>query len=353
MKNGVKKLVFGILLIPVISLCACVPLSYQAPPENTRQSTPAVSYPAEPTQSSVISPAPAAPAGTPRKYPEPIYNDDIQAFIDIGLQKRADMEPVLERYYYLYSYPQNQPAFNNPYCVWFERSAAADLDGDGKDENISIIGDTKGNSPGEFYYSIIIDIDGKRLPLTSEDGFREFTLDGVVLDINAEDGKKEIGIPGDTYKGYIITFDDGTPKIIFNDIFDFEQSDITGNGSMEIWRSDFYRELLLLKEDRSGFEKANLKYYTTSYLFYYWDNYKGIGSGGITAWDEKLSKRLGGKKDILLKKGTPVYFGLYSDPEWLMVMDSNGNLLGWLDMTDVTMEEYVPEFYSGDGGWLP
>jgi len=295
-----------------------------------------------------------APTDTPQGDPVPVYNEDIQAFIDAGLQARAIMPPVLERYYYLFSYPEQQEG-ENTYCVWFEDNISVDLDGDGKDETIDIIlGDESGNSG--IYRDMTIDIDGKQLKLETQDNmFSSFGNGAYVLDIDKNDSKKEIGISGDVWSdmlGYIISFDGKTPKLIFNDFFDIEDIDISGNGSIEIWRDKFYRELYKLKDDGSGFEKVDTKYYTTCCMYYYWKNHDEPELG-ITESAGKLADKPGGKRNIPVAKGTKVYFGLYTKDRWLMIMDPGGNLLGWLPVEKAL--SLVPSYDNllGDEAWLP
>jgi len=221
-----KNIFYVICTALVLMMCACSTADFSAGRTiNGRTSTELTS--ANESISSSTS-TPEAPTDTPQGDPVPVYNEDIQAFIDAGLQARAIMPPVLERYYYLFSYPEQQEG-ENTYCVWFEDNISVDLDGDGKDETINIIlGDESGNSG--IYRDMTIDIDGKQLKLETQDNmFSSFGNGAYVLDIDKNDSKKEIGISGDVWSdmlGYIISFDGKTPKLIFNDFFDIEDMDI-------------------------------------------------------------------------------------------------------------------------------
>lgn len=273
---------------------------------------------------------------------------DISGYLSVGIKPRIQMEPGLDKYYYKFAYPNNEETI---YDEDFDEEITKDIDGDGIIENIRISGrDSVYQVDNEAYSKITLDIDGKQLELSDSHSGTYFTLDGKIIDIKMNDSKLEIGIIAEGeqgWTGYIISCDqEGNPKIIFNDIIYTAGEFSNGTGFIQTWADDGvmpYQKLWILKDDRTGFDSVPLEYYTNPYQYYCWDyNGKWTEDNCVeTQWDQELYLEIDGKDKVVISKGTKVYFGLYSDKKWLMILDPEGLFLGWLNVRKVDYMDYT------------
>ncbi len=366
-----KKVILVLFLIwAVFILVSCTDnsgrVSVTSIPADTpvQASRPATA--AEPSPADTPQPSSAdTPLASSEDAPQHSIKQDIPAYITAELQKLSVMPPEWARFYYL-SYYDTVEGYSEPET--FNVSASADLDGDGKEEDITITGGKPYDGVADVdpsFSDITIDIDGNKLKLKSETVSYvalPFTLDGRVLDVDKNDGKKEILIEASIEIGptldYIITYDDKTPRIIFQDELEnrfylfglgyitIPKDYYTANGE-----SIYYYELQKLKSDRSGFEPAGNKYYPTLHQYFCWDNDGNWDESmaAPTQWDQDLYKEPGGSKKVSIKEGTPVFTGLYAKEGWLMILDAKGELLGWLDTSDVDYNEYTNYAFEPEG----
>lgn len=305
-----------------------------------------------PTETAAISPS---------ITPEQVVKVDIPGYISAGLPSRVQMAPELEQYYYMFQYYNITNYDEDSGEIWryntnFDNETVVDLNGDGKEDNVKIIGGKvklnskiyEGSKP--FYYeSIIIDINGERLKVKCPDDSYVFELRGMIIDIDKEDGQKELFISayqeqGDS-KDYIITYH-GVPKIILKEKRITSVGPADGSGYIIIgkdYKDVSYDELWRLKGDSSGFEFIDTKYYPTSYQLFLWDE-EGKWTeeeAAETEWDQYLYSKPNGTMKVKINKGTQIYIGLYANKGWLMILDTKGNFLGWLDIKKVNLLEYT------------
>ncbi len=388
-----KKIVIVLVLILAVSVSASCA-------DNSGRVT-ITPIPAD-TPAQASSPA-ATAEPSPEDTPQHLIKEDVPAYLTVGLQKRSEMPPEWERFYYDSYYwqisfgPYSDQAEDEPeYDTDIMEKLSIDLDGDGKEENITLIGgkvydydsgyeypdDTEYEDPdpeysdtttddGEevdedpyiMYSDITIDIDGNKLNL-KDDGGLPFTLDGTVIDIDKSDGKKEMLIEAsEEFEGvtdYIISYDDKKPRKIFAGNLSYSyfgigtgyimtSEDLLSNGGEYNYIS--YYQLWKLKSDRSGFEIADCKYYPTYYQQSCWDeNGNWDETQAIPAqWDQEVYKEPGGSGKVLIEEGTPVFLGLYAKKSWLMLLSAKGELLGWLNADKVDFVEYTNYAFEPEG----
>lgn len=310
----------------------------------------------------VDTPAQVSPsADTPLHF----VKEDIPAYLTAGLEKLSEMPPEWVRYYYL-SYYNMVEDFSRPGL--FNERTSADLDGDGKEETITIIGGKPYDGVADAdpsFSDITIDIDGNKLKLTSETislVALPFTLEGRILDVDKNDGKKEILIEASIMIGptldYIITYDDQNPRVIFKGELE-NRYYLFGTGYLTTPENDdtayreniYYYELWKLKSDGSGFDPAGNKYYPTLFQHFCWDadgNWDE-SKAAPTKWDQDVYKEPNGSEKVLIKEGTPIFIGLYAKNGWLMILDAKGRLLGWLDADKVDYDEYTDHKFAPEG----
>lgn len=352
-----------ILAILVAASCANQPaqVSVTAPVDTQVQESPSatvqtsVAQTTQPSPSSTMQPSPSSTTQQPDK-------EDVPAYLTAGLQKRSEMTPEWERFYYL-SYYKHIEGYSSPDT--FNENTSVDLDGDGKEEKITIIGGKPYDGVADVdpsFSDINVDIDGNVIKFTSETisyVSLPFTLEGRILDIDKNDGKKEILIEAAIMIGptqdYIISYDDKKPRTIFKGEID----SILGAGYITIpviydtVSSDnlYYYDLLKMKSDRSGFEPAGNKYYPTLHQIFCWDENGNWdeSKAAPTQWDQDLYTESGGDKKVSVKQGTPVFIGLYAKDSWLMILDAKGELLGWLDTAKVDYAAYTSSAFQPEG----
>ena len=325
-------------------------------------------------------PVPSAPASTPEQtsplisatqpLPENTFQqpakDDIPAYLTIGLNKRAEMQPELERFYYMPYYlklslgPYFEQTDDYSRLAYFEKSTSVDLDGNGKEETITISGGKSYDKIADqdpSYYDITINIDGNELQLKDKKDL-PFSLCGKILDFDKSDGKKEILIEASLIlvgsTDYIITYDEKVPRTAFTG----KLESAIGAGYImtpEIFHTTrenlYFYELFKIKSDRSGFETADNQYYPTLHQQFCFDEYGNWSSGNAapTQSGQYLYKEPGGKNEVWVDQGTPVFLGLYAKDGWIMILDANGELLGWLDTDKVDFEEYTNYAFVPEG----
>lgn len=311
----------------------------------------------EPSQTSMPT---ASIRPSPLATPQQTTKADIPAYLAVGLQKRSEMSPEWESYYYLPYYDMTGDA-----CVFdsFQVSTSTDLDGDGKEEAITLIGGKPYDGIADVdpsFADITIDIDGSRLHLTSDKNL-PFTLDGRILDIDKNDSKKEILLKASLIltgkTQYIISYDDKEPRTIFTGELNYPLYTV-GTGYIitpasyhTTWERLYYYEFWMLKDDRSGFEAAGNIYYPTHHQTCCWDDSGNWdeAQAAPTQWDEYLYSEPGGGQKTLIEKGTSVFLGMYAKKSWLMILDTKGNLLGWLDADNVDFEGYTNHAFEPEG----
>lgn len=296
----------------------------------------------------------------PTATPQQTSKADIPAYLAVGLQKRSEMPPEWESYYYL---PYYNKVGNACVSEAFQVSTTADLDGDGKEEAITIIGGKPYDGIADVdpsFADITIDIDGSRLHLTNDNNL-PFTLGGRILDIDKSDSKKEILLKASLIltgkTQYIISYDDKEPRTIFSGELNYPLYTV-GTGYImtpasyhTTWERLYYNEIWKLKDDRGGFESAGNIYYPTQHQTFCWDdsgNWDEV-QAAPTQWDEYLYSEPGGSQKTLIEKGTPVFLGMYAKKSWLMILDAKGNLLGWLDADNVDFDGYTNHVFEPEG----
>jgi hypothetical protein len=366
-----KKIIIVLILISAaIVLASCTNNTSQVSVTSLPADTPAQLSPsasaAEPSPEETPQPSPAdTPQPSSEDTPQHLIKEDIPAYLTAGLQKLSEMPPEWARFYYL-SYYDTVEAYSVPDT--FNEKTSADLDGDGKEETITIIGGKPYDGSADVdpsFSDITIDIDGNKLKLKSETVSQvalPFTLEGRILDVDNSDGKKEILIESSIEIGpaldYIITYDDKTPRTIFKGelenryyLFGLGYITIPKDYDTANQESIYYYELLKLKSDRSGFEPAGNKYYPTLHQYFCWENDGNWDESmaAPTKWDQDLYKEPGGGKKVSVKVGTPVFIGLYAKEGWLMILDAKGELLGWLDTNKVNYNEYTNSAFEPEG----
>lgn len=370
--GGSMKKIINILtlVLTIIILTSCTnnpvqvtdtPVHIDTPSQTSQLETPIQT--SQPTAS--VQPSPEVTT-------QQLVKDDVPAYLAVGLGKRSKMPLELERFYYSFYYTNilsgtysDTVDYSRP--DYFEETTSVDLDGDGTKETISLIGgkpydEIADNDPS--FSDITIDIDGNKLNLKDKKDL-PFTLNGKIVDIDKNDGKKEIFIEADIIlegtTDYIITYDDKKPRKIFEGGLNYPDY-TTGTGCI-ITPVDyftkregssyyiFYYDLQKMKSDRSGFEPAGNKYYPTLYQIDCWDEYGkwDVGNAAPSQSDQYLFKEPGGDEKVLVKKGTPVFIGLYAKKSWLMILDVKGDLLGWLDTDKVDFEEYTNHAFEPEG----
>lgn len=312
----------------------------------------------KPALTATVQPSPSAAT-------QILIKEDLPAYLTVGLEKRSEMPFALERYYYGLYYYQMSVNYGYDWIddfslfnVDFDQTTSVDLDGDGKEETITLIG---GECYAEYedsvYSDITVDIDGNRLKLGQGEKYI-FELNGVVIDIDKDDGKKEIlihtsGLSEEAWTSYIISYDNKKPRKIFNgDLFNDPAAEGTGYiVTQKVDNYIYYNVLWKLKEDRSGFERVNNEFYPTQFQQFCWDT-KGNWDERLAAEtqsDEYLYNEPGGNEKVLVKQGTRVFIGLYAKDGWLMILDAKGELLGWLDTDKTDFNEYTG--YTFDLGY--
>jgi hypothetical protein len=252
---------------------------------------------------------------------------------------------------------------NNSGPGHFNNTVSADLDGDGKQETITLTGGKPYAGVADqnpSYSDITVDIDGSKLNLKNGDDL-PFTLFGKIIDTDKNNGKKEILIEASILIGgttdYIISYDDKKPLKIFEG--ELYYPDYTIGAGYIMTRESYltnrerlyYYELRKIKNDRCGFEPAGNEYYPTLFQQYCWDKSGNwdVNKATPAKWDQDLFKEPDGNEKVSVKKGTPVFIGLYAKKNRLMILDDKGELLGWLDTDSVDFGEYTNHAFEPEG----
>ena len=351
-----KKAIQAISIVLIMFILASCTLPSEPAESDQPVLTEVSAYQPQATLTVTAKPSPAAAT-------QQLVKEDIPAYLTAGLEKRSEMSTAMERYYYGLYYYQIFITFGRDpiedfslFNVDFDEMTSVDLDGDGKEETITLTGEVF-DSEYPYYYNITIDIDGNKLELGNGNQYL-FELNGVILDVNKDDGKKEILVwtsgMEEGWTDYIITYDDKPPRMIFDDNLFNENQPAEGTGyivTQEVDNYLYYNVLWKLKDDRSAFEPVNNEYYPTDYQQHCWDENGSWdeGQAAETQSDQYLYKEPDGKEKVLVKRGTRVFIGLYAKNGRLMILDAKGELLGWLDSDMVDFNGYTG--YAFDLGY--
>ena len=335
--NNKLKIVAAILALAIaLGGCAAKPAD---PPKAT------VSM--EPARTPVITKTPETPSPTPMA---------IESLAPAAIETpgaTGGIPPDIEQFLLNYSYNDVEP-FN----ILFTGSTSADMDGDGSMEAIELQGlDRRKSGEYEYFNGLKILIGDHELVLKADSGWNFGLTDsepsGTILDLDKADGKKELLVEtnnnlseDDTepaIKLLLITYPDSTPKVLA--MLD-HYPEATGTGYITNIRYSKKLEggysIAIQTYERylpdTGFEEVKAE--TVKAL-----SYTSIPpeeeEGYPTSWDQEIAEEPGDDPDVTIKKGTAVYFGLYHTDGWIELHDKAGTTLGWLDLNNVDVDQYI------------
>ncbi len=269
----------------------------------------------------------------------PPFTGDVKAYLQAGLAKREAMTPVQKWYYYD---RDSVDTVWDKYNSVFEESTTADLDGDGKDDAITLRFIDESSNP-EFpqVNTVEIQVNDMKLKAAKPADF-DFSGTGSITDIDAKDGKKElcIGLVTDDFiANYVIIYDKGQLRLLPKLWGGFDGADGSGYVTSLCFMDADALVPLRLNEDRTDLEEAGIKYFVTIESSFPEKDIKW--ESAETKWDQMLAKTPGGKEEIPVKTGTKIYFGLYDLSGWIQVLDADGKALGWLNMKATHYMEYT------------
>lgn len=259
----------------------------------------------------------------------------------------------------------NDKAVTDRYNIHFSGQTAADLDGDGKVDAISIFsGKPAGYGDDEYreYQSAAIKVNGQETTINvpedealggnMENG--KLKLEGFIIDIDEKDGRKEICIfndQGEWPDCCIVLYDGKTLKQL-----PWRQS-VRANGSGYILAYDWLTDVKLAgadgmnvlciqkyMPDGSGFASVKEDRYRTVYSVL--PPVDPAIQGAASQWDQRLADRPGGTGDRLVPAGTEIFFGWYDPLGWMEVHSRDGTTLGWLDCRKVDWNAYTGGAYT-------
>lgn len=332
-KRKLAAMIIALLLTLSLGGCGLIkPVRTATPaPTPSQTSSPTIAPPPDET----MEPEPTdEPEDTP-------FTGDVKAYLQAGLPARDKMTAGQRWYYYD---RDDDEADHDKYNTEFEGSTKADLDGDGKQDDISLTFPDAGNNVLTSH--AVVNVNGKKLNIAGLEGW-DFADTGTITDIDASDGKKElcIDISTDDYGAtYVVVYEQGKLLLLPGLMEEFSYANGTGYIT-RTWISQRYganlyvEEPLKLKKDHMGFENAGFHYYVAMESNFpekdaNWD-------AAETAWTQKLAKAPGGNEAISVKKETLVYLGLYDPKGWLQILDEEGNTLGWLDVKKTDPMKYI------------